>query len=67
MVFGNSTLDLLMFREITDGSKTSFLESSKTDMTFIWNKGYHMSIVVNQVEYLLMKNDIMILLFKYVS
>jgi AraC-like DNA-binding protein len=61
MVFSNSTLDLLMFREITNGNKTSFLEGSKTDMILIWNKGYHMSIVINQVEYLLMKNDIMIL------
>jgi AraC-like DNA-binding protein len=61
MVFNNSTLDLLTLREITNGSKTSFFEGSTTDMTFIWNKGYHMNITINQVEYLLMKNDIMIL------
>lgn len=61
MVYENNTLELLKVMEINKITNTGSFDTASTDMTFVWNKGGTMSIVVNQIVYKLLKNDIIIL------
>ncbi|KQT35801.1 hypothetical protein ASG22_01920 [Chryseobacterium sp. Leaf405] len=61
MIFKNNMLNLLTCKEVENGNKNIFVEDSTTDLIFVWNKGCHIHIEVNQVENLLKKNDILIL------
>ncbi|KUJ61300.1 hypothetical protein AR687_14035 [Flavobacteriaceae bacterium CRH] len=61
MVYENNTLELLKVQEINNTTNFSSYDIASTDMTFVWNRGCSTSIVVNQIVYELLKNDIIIL------
>jgi len=61
MVYENNTNELLKIHEISKTGNIGSFDIASTDITFVWNRGCPMSIVVNQVTYELLKNDIIIL------
>ncbi len=61
MVYENNTIELLKVAEISKTTNVSPFDIASTDITFVWNRGCTMNIVVNQRVYELLKNDIIIL------
>jgi AraC-like DNA-binding protein len=61
MVYENNTLELLKVMEINKTTNVGSFDIASTDMTFVWNRGCSMNIVVNQIVYKLLKNEIIIL------
>lgn len=61
MVYENNTVELLKVQEINKTTNVGSFDIASTDMTFVWNRGCPMNIVVNQIVYKLLKNDIIIL------
>lgn len=61
MIYENNTLEFLKVTEITKSSKEKTFDTGSTDMTFVWNRGNATRIIVNQIDYKLSKNDIIIL------
>jgi len=61
MSYSNNTLDFLTVLDVAHNSNGAFLESTSTDITFIWNTDVAMDIVVNRSKYRLTKNEIIML------
>ncbi|MFT3796153.1 helix-turn-helix domain-containing protein [Flavobacterium sp.] len=61
MVYKNDSLGFLAVMEISHATKNRFFEAASTDMTFIWNRGCPMNVVVNQMNHQLLQNEVVIL------
>ncbi len=61
MIFKNNSHEILQIYELNPSDKAVLLDVQKTDMTFIWNTGGTMSIVIDKIEYVIEKNQIIFL------
>lgn len=61
MVYQGNDYEYLSLLDITSEKSHVVAESKATDVTFIWNTGGTMNIVVDNVEYKIMVNEIIIL------
>jgi AraC-like DNA-binding protein len=61
MVYENDSKELLYLVELDKANSNIVLDSNETDMTFIWNTGDLLNIMVDKVQYQLLKNQIIFL------
>lgn len=61
MIYNGDGKEFLILKELNDLSKDVIFNSGSTDMTLIWNKGEEMKIMIDKLEYILGKNDVIFL------